>query len=493
MDKITHTEIRMYRMGTGDCFVLKFFAGDKLNFKMMIDCGTWMGSKERLTPYVNDLKEYVDNHVDLLVITHEHKDHVHLFDVCRDLFTEIFTVDKTWMAWTENDSLKKVKKWQKDFGEKKKALAIASDRLQSSLKDPAIQTRIKGEYNGISMLGAMQSYADIVSNFSALQMDKNTATGQYKGGLEGMTVVKEIISKGNIEYYSPGDIIENLTKLVGIKFYVLGPPLTWEEVKVETGGKGESYEHNKVLTEGNAFTEAILAMTGQTSENVLPFDRHFESGNMQEPPFRSYTHPDNEWRTIDNDWLNSAGSLALRINSITNNLSLALAIEFEESGRVMLFPGDAEYGSWASWHNINWSVPSRNDDVHLTEDLLNRTIFYKVAHHLSHNGTAERLGLDMMIDKDLSAMATLDYDVISSGWKSTMPNRRILKDLVAKTKGRLMVMNLDQLFYDSGDSVTLTNKIKQERKKMNDKEKKEFTNAYVEDELYLQFTVKGKK
>jgi hypothetical protein len=25
MSNITHTEIRMYRMGTGDCFVLKFF------------------------------------------------------------------------------------------------------------------------------------------------------------------------------------------------------------------------------------------------------------------------------------------------------------------------------------------------------------------------------------------------------------------------------------------------------------------------------------
>ncbi len=109
---------------------------------------------------------------------------------------------------------------------------------------------------------------------------------------------------------------------------------------------------------------------------------------------------------------------------MTNNLSLALAIGFEDSGRVMLFPGDAEYGSWASWHKINWTEPSRTPGTHLTEDLLNRTVFYKVAHHLSHNGTAQRLGLEMMRAPDLAAMATLDYSVISNGWTTTMPNGR---------------------------------------------------------------------
>ena len=53
---------------------------------------------------------------------------------------------------------------------------------------------------------------------------------------------------------------------------------------------------------------------------------------------------------------------------------------------------------------------------------------------LSHNGTAKSVGLDMMTSSDLVAMATLDYSVISSTWKSIMPNRMIVKQLLEKTK-----------------------------------------------------------
>ena len=176
---------------------------------------------------------------------------------------------------------------------------------------------------------------------------------------------------------------------------------------------------------------------------------------------------------------------------MTNNLSLALAIEFEDSGRVMLFPGDAEYGSWASWHKINWTEPSRTPGKHLTEDLLNRTVFYKVAHHLSHNGTAQRLGLEMMKDPDLAAMATLDYSVISSGWTTTMPNRAILAELLTRTKGRLMVMNEKDLFFDRENQIPLAGRIKSARSQMSTKIKTDFARDYVEDPLYLQYTVRG--
>ena len=63
----------MYRMGTGDCFAIKFFAGKKISFKMLIDAGTWQGSKEHLDPYIKNLKEYIDDFVDVLVVTHEQR------------------------------------------------------------------------------------------------------------------------------------------------------------------------------------------------------------------------------------------------------------------------------------------------------------------------------------------------------------------------------------------------------------------------------------
>jgi hypothetical protein len=117
------------------------------------------------------------------------------------------------------------------------------------------------------------------------------------------------------------------------------------------------------------------------------------------------------WRNIDNSWLFSAGSLALRLNSLTHNLSLILATAFENSKRVMLCPGDAEYRSWARWCRINWIViePGKR---HFLQNPLRRTVFYKVANYISHNVSAKWLGVLMMEHSGLDT-ATLDYTVIT--------------------------------------------------------------------------------
>lgn len=487
MSKITKTEIRMYRMGTGDCFALKFFAGNKLKFKMMIDCGTWQGSKNELTPFVTNLKKYVDNHVDLLVVTHEHKDHVHGFDACKELFQQDFAADRVWMGWTEKDSDSKVRQWQREYGQQKEAVAMAAQRLQAIVGDPTFAQRLGVEANGAGLLASRKNFSEALTGLADLHL--NAATG-YVGLLAGMKVVKESLGKDKTDYHKPGTIIDNIEKLPGIRFYVLGPPLTWAQAKKEAGGKGESYDHNKDLALGTAFAAAMLdAGTGQAG-GANPFDEAYHLQQVTVPKDR-YNDPETDWRKIDHEWLLSAGSLALRVNSITNNLSLALAIEFEDSGRIMLFPGDAEFGSWASWHKIPWTAPSRTPGKHLTEDLLNRTVFYKVAHHLSHNGTAERLGLEMMNHPDLAAMATLDYQVISSGWKSTMPNRAIIGELLNRTKGRLMIMKEDNLFFDKAGQIPLATKIQEARGRMTAQERQAFSADYRDNPLYLQYTVRA--
>jgi hypothetical protein len=204
-----------------------------------------------------------------------------------------------------------------------------------------------------------------------------------------------------------------------------------------------------------------------------------------------YTDSKNSWRKIEEDWLMSAGSLALRVNSMTNNQSLVLAIEAEGSKKVMLFPGDAEFGSWASWHKIDWKGLAGPNKIHYTQDLLNRTVFYKIAHHMSHNGTAQRQGLEMMIDPELTAMATLDYSSIAPAWKNTMPNRAMLKELLVRTKGRLIIMNEENLFYDFKEREPLTDKIKAARMKMTTQEFENFQKNLEVDEKnrYFELTV----
>ena len=106
-----------------------------------------------------------------------------------------------------------------------------------------------------------------------------------------------------------------------------------------------------------------------------------------------------------------------------------------------MFPGDAEYGSWASWHEIEKWKPKKQGEKHFVEELLNRTVFYKVGHHLSYNGTALQKGIMMMESNELAAMATLDRQRISEGWKATMPNRFLLQELLKRCQGKVFIMD----------------------------------------------------
>jgi hypothetical protein len=487
MKKITSISVRMYRMGTGDCFILKFLSGDEVNYKMMIDCGTWSGTVQTISKHVSDIKTYVDGHLDLLVVTHEHKDHVYGFEVCNESHFKDFTIDRTWMGWTEDERNPKVKAWQKDYGQKKKALSNVSRKLKEIPEDPVNKAFLAKQFNGSAVLSSQQKFAEAINEFNDLH---NSLDDNYVGGMEGMKIVKDTLSKNKIDYFEPGDIIRKIPNLEGVKFYVLGPPKSWAgEVKVQEGPEGESYRHNKELAPFDSFAAVLMADSDFTEERN-PFDSH-HNADVNAVTSKLYNDSEHEWRNIDNEWLNSAGSFALRINSITNNLSLAFAIEFEDSGKVLLFPGDAEYGSWRSWHQIPWKEKPRNENLHFTEDLLRRTVFYKVAHHISHNGTAQRLGMEMLTHPDLVAMATLDYNVISSTWKGTMPNRALIKALVTQAKGRVIIMNEEGLFYNPQNTIKLTDAILKERSKMSRADADLFETSYQSTDLYHQYVVSG--
>ncbi len=510
-ETITRVQIRMYRMGTGDCFVLKFFSGTKIAFKMMIDAGVWQKGKDHIEPFVKDLKKYVNNKVDVLVVTHEHMDHVLAFQRCKDLFTQGFEVKQVWMGWTEEDGDPKVEKWKKNHGEKKKALAMSAHFLDRAVNSMDFREQFNGHRYADQMLSLRDNQASVIGDFAELNTDFEQNLGVdkvYKGAMEGMRIVKEDMNVDGFRYFKPGRVIKNHPGANGLKFYVLGPPELHDTVEKEAGGPGESFEHSHNMEDHRAFSEALqMQDQAEIPSSKLPFDEKFiytddseesaKIGNLElldpwderKQTVREKYEADT-WRKIDYDWLYSSGNLALRMNSLTNNLSLALAIEFESTGQVLLFPGDAEFGSWSSWHNIDWGNEQDPNKKHLTEDLLNRTIFYKVAHHMSHNGTAERLGLDMMTDPKLTAMATLDYDVISSGWKNTMPNKFILNDLLLKTKGRLIFSNETGIPYDK--QMSLTDKIAQTREKMDSTEKADFESNFKSDPngLFHELTIR---
>ncbi|MBK8504080.1 MAG: hypothetical protein IPL46_18855 [Saprospiraceae bacterium] len=485
--KIGKVVVRMYKLGTGDCFTLKFYKGNRISFRMMIDCGCWKRSFDEIKPFVKELIKDMGGKLNVLVVTHEHLDHVLGFQAAKELFMKDLKIGEIWMGWPENDADPKVKEWKEKYGEKKLALAEAASVIQQFIAGPQLMSQFSGSRFTNELFGMHQHFGVAMQEFADLHV-----SGEIKDSLVGMKVVKEDLAENNIKYFSPGKIMENIQDLPGVRIYVLGPPELYAAVKKESGDSGdsgESYDHNKDIDLDDLLMHAVRnQQSSSQDEEILPFDSTYTITEPTELDATRKHYEKEPWRQIDFDWLFSAGSLALRMNSLTNNLSLAMAIEFIDSGKILLFPGDAEFGSWKTWHDINWK--DQGVDVE-TKDLLARTVFYKVAHHLSHNGTAQSIGLDLMTDPRLTAMATLDYDIISAGWKSTMPNRLIVRDLLRKTQGRLMIMNTNNLFYDFENQIPMEDKIKEARSTLDAEAKKQLkTDLKDTSPHFIQYTVR---
>src|SRR3954466_101394 len=100
--------VRMYRQGHGDCFLLAFprtGGGDPVY--VLIDCGYKPGSPEfvhdvGIGDIVDHIGESTGNHLDLMVITHEHQDHLNGIWKEVEPYFDRFTIDNAWMAWTED-------------------------------------------------------------------------------------------------------------------------------------------------------------------------------------------------------------------------------------------------------------------------------------------------------------------------------------------------------------------------------------------------------
>jgi hypothetical protein len=119
-----------------------------------------------------------------------------------------------------------------------------------------------------------------------------------------------------------------------------------------------------------------------------------------------------------------------------------LAFELCESGRVLLFPGDAQVGNWLSWEGREWTFKEgRATKTVSTQDLLARTVLYKVGHHGSHNATLREKGLEMMSSRELAAMIPVSREMASKmDWKMPFPS--LFRRLQEKTGGR--ILDLDE-------------------------------------------------
>ena len=446
--------VRMYRQGLGDCFLISFGKdGSASQRHVMIDCGTLGATTTgvKMKDVVKSISDDTKKHLDLLIATHEHKDHVSGFGSEQKTFDDI-AVDHVWLAWTENaadDDAKKIVKYKGDLihAAKLAARALESDTFGAG---PA---HARAKELGAAISGVLD-FADESALGATLATTINEAMAyvQKKKGAE-------------LEFREPGEAPLEPSWLPGVRVYVLGPPRD-PKALADLGkhGSPELYElaarrgKELVATAGffasadshDAYFAAVDAEERTELERVRPFDSRHRidaKGPAGRAAFNAYYDPQESWRRIDHDWLTGAADLALQLDGQTNNTSLALAFEIIQKGKigkVLLFPADAQVGNWLSWHGdkMKFEVKDKGSTKTRTvtaKDLLQHTVLYKVGHHSSHNATVREHGLELMESPDLVALIPVDRAVaINKTPRWEMPARGLYKRLLQKTGGRVV-------------------------------------------------------
>jgi hypothetical protein len=292
-------------------------------------------------------------------------------------------------------------------------------------------------------------------------------------------------------YAKPGETLP-IPEVDGARAYVLGPPqnekLLKQDLPTKVRGGGE-HEYQETYLSGNSASQSFArspALVGLTEEGSFwgqdvqyPFvftkeypphygwdpkklkGRRAGKSRAEDPGGaalsdllrEAYFDEKQAWRRIDDEWLRSGEELALNLDSDTNNTSLVLAFELGEPGKgpVLLFPGDAQVGNWLSWRDQKYGT---NGTKFTADDLLTRTLLYKVGHHGSHNATlkndsrnkalpaGEPYGLELM--DDIIAMIPVDRDAadrkMPTPWQ--MPHRPLYERLREKAARRILRADL---------------------------------------------------
>ncbi|MBL7856349.1 MAG: MBL fold metallo-hydrolase [Cyclobacteriaceae bacterium] len=437
----TRINIKMYKVKElGDCFLLTVHHNNIVKY-VLIDCGSFRngkGSQDRMRQIVSDIKDkqLKGAKLDVVVATHQHNDHVSGFVHAEDLFTAI-GIEQVWLSWLDNPKNKQAVNIGANHLELRKSLKQASEKLDELSKNKSghrsHSAMARKAFNTKNLLDDLLGFYGAAPALPA----------------KGIEILKGIGEK-KVDYLSPGEI----KAIPGIdsgdlRIYVLGPPKNEALLYRKDPKKGESYDH-KLSAMNNMIQHFMAAMENRNNkedkeEQQFPFNKDYkrftDKTKSGSAPLNQvidlYERKENGWRTIDEDWMEQASRLALYMDTFTNNSSLVLAFEIVRTGKVLLFAADAQTGNWISWNDLEFKGEETT-----VENLLSRTVLYKVGHHGSHNSTLKS-ALEKMTSDDLVAMIPVDKKDPNitkvNGWQ--MPATNLYNRLKEKTNYRILRMD----------------------------------------------------
>ena len=387
--------VRMYDVGFGDCFLLTIPTSQGVS-RVLFDCGSIkLGSlpmKQVVEAVIEDVRDAGNGspRIDVVVATHRHKDHVSGFD--HPAWAGV-QVQEVWMPWTEDPADPEGKR----IRDIQSRLAA---QLTTQLKLTPNSLKAAEEADRERRAARLELALNALSNEGAMRTLHHGFAGSPR---RRFLPVKE----SRLPWFeSPA--------LPGVTVHVLGPPRDADIIRELDPPAGQSY------------LKLMESPGGGDARDPSPFSRDW----LMKPEDYEEKFQDLAMILTENDRtvLSQIGSgfdedVAIALDQAVNGTSLMLILQV--GGATLLFPGDAQ---WGSWHKALETPEFRS--------LLHETNFYKVGHHGSHNATPVKFVADV-VPRDFWAM-------VSTGKVAQWPNVPKAELLAAMGKKTQKIVRSDQ-------------------------------------------------
>jgi beta-lactamase superfamily II metal-dependent hydrolase len=371
--------VSLYNVGFGDCFLIRFPASQDLpERKVLIDCGTIKrGAAMEMGSLVKRIIEDIGGdgaNVDVVAMTHRHKDHVSGFS-SSDWAS--VAVKEVWMPWTENPD----DPVAREVLDKMAGFALALNREFELIGATGVMSAEELELVTHVLENSLFPLDD-----TAFSLSNESAMATLHRGFEvGAGAAKRL-------FLSREEPLDTQV-LPGVRVHVLGPSTDQDVIGEMNPPSSESF-----------LRANSDHMVFDSPEDLLPFSVAEE-----------YDIDHKIVELLDRVAGESAILGAVALEQAVNNTSLMLVFEVGEA--VLFFPGDSQWGSWRM---------SLEDST--SRDLLRRTRFYKVGHHGSHNSSPKTFVQEVLGNGFWAAASVTPH-----GRFTSIPKRELLEALRAKT------------------------------------------------------------
>ena len=401
--------VRAYNVGLGDCFLVTFPDGDQTR-NMLIDFGCAPNQSElAFNQIVENIFEETNGHLDVIVLSHAHIDHVGGFLSRQSMFDK-FVVDQVWMGLPSKPGFIR---------------SQCAKTMRRVLEQAA-------EFHAANRTDK----ATIAQSFETLVLNNLETT-------EPIDYVRKLPAKKScVKYLKRGDTIPNNTFSQNVEIEVLAP-----ESDVSLYYEDSDEDDYDLISDLDSVCKRLDSRLSEKNKKKHPI---FSNGDYKN--VSCVDHPKNlpsrEWRLLRKQNLNFGVQEMRALDCAINNTSLVLLLKI--NGKTLLFPGDAEATSWywirycPACAESDQEHPDCPECKRIDKSLVS-VDFFKLSDHGSKSGSPRDL-IDRLSPSTIVMVSKKDNVY---GTKHPKSDPGLLSCLKEKHKTNLISTDGDRLWVDA--------------------------------------------